>query len=155
MYAIASRLVQVFLFFAFKRTYINKEALPKTGGYILAGRHISWLDVVSYGVAVLPRQIHFMGKEELFANKAVAWLLTRLNAFPVNRDHPGPSSIKIPSKLLQEGEIFGIFPSGTRKHNNAMKLGVSTIARRSKAPIIPAVYIGPERFSWRFLISRP
>lgn len=155
MYTFAARLVQAFLSLTLKRTYVNSEALPKSGAYVLAGRHVSWLDVICYGTAVLPRKIHFMAKEELFSNKAIAWLLSKLNAFPVNRENPGPSSLKIPSKLLREGEVFGIFPSGTRKQNAGMKLGVTTIARRSKTPIIPAVYIGPERFSWRFFFKRP
>lgn len=155
MYKIAVWLVQLFLIFSLKRTYINAEVLPKNGAYVLAGKHISWLDVLCYGVAVYPRKINFMAKEELFASKATAWLLAKLNAISVNRDNPGPSSLKVPSKLLKDGEVFGIFPSGTRATNVAMKLGVTAIARRSKAPIIPAVYIGPERFSWRFLFKRP
>lgn len=155
MYTLAAGVVRMFLGLTVKRTHINTEVLPKTGAYVLAGRHVSWLDVLCYGIAIQPRKIHYMAKEELFSSKAAAWLLTRLNAFPVNRDNPGPSSLKIPSKLLREGEVFGIFPSGTRDQNADMKLGVTTIARRNKAPIIPAVYIGPERFSWRFLFKRP
>src|SRR5690606_28666456 len=99
MYTFASWVVRLFLGLTLRRTHVNTEVLPKTGAYVLAGRHVSWLDVVCYGAAVLPRKIHFMAKEELFSNKAAAWLLAKLHAFPVNRENPGPSSLKIPGKL--------------------------------------------------------
>jgi 1-acyl-sn-glycerol-3-phosphate acyltransferase len=86
-----------------------------------------------------------MAKKQLFDNKAIGWFLRQLNAFPVDRDNPGPSVLKIPYKLLSEGEVVGIFPSGTRtSEQTALKQGAITIAQRSKVPIIPAVYIGPD-----------
>lgn len=70
-----------------------------------------------------------------------------LNAFPVDRDNPGPSSIKHPRKLIKDGEIVGIFPSGTRTTEEApLKRGAVTIATYAKSPIIPAAYVGPNNF---------
>lgn len=71
----------------------------------------------------------------------------KLNAFPVDRENPGPSSLKIPRKLLKEGKIVGIFPSGTRTSEEApLKRGAVTIACSSNVPLVPAVYIGPSNF---------
>ena len=36
-------------------------------------------------------------------------ILKRIHAFPVDRENPGPSSIKTPIKLLKEGKIVGFF----------------------------------------------
>lgn len=56
-----------------------------------------------------------------------------VNAFSVDRANPGPSVLKIPSRLLAQGEVVGIFPSGTRiEEQTALKQGAITIAMRSK-----------------------
>lgn len=133
------------LFSGFRKMNIEQiNYLPETGGYIVACSHTGWVDVVALGVA-LPRPIHFMAKKELFYNKLIASFLRKINAFPVNRENPGPSSLKIPVKLLKSGEVVGIFPSGTRSSEDvSLKRGAVTIANLSKVPIVPAFYHGPS-----------
>src|SRR5690625_1782181 len=83
-------------------------------------------------------KIYNIEKKELFETKLINWLMNRLNAFPVDRENPGPSSIKHPRKLIKDGEIVGIFPSGTRTTEEApLKRGAVTIATYAKSPIIP------------------
>ena len=123
----------------------NREQLPKDGAYVVACTHTGYIDILWLGVSLLPRQIHYMAKKELFTNKLISGFLAKLNAFPVDRDNPGPSVLKIPSRLLSKGEIVGIFPSGTRTNEqSALKQGAITIAQRSKVPVVPAVYVGPN-----------
>ncbi|GAB1798008.1 1-acylglycerol-3-phosphate O-acyltransferase [Priestia megaterium] len=113
-------------------------------GFVIACSHKGWVDVVALGAAVLPHQIHFMAKKELFNHILTSNVLKKLNAFPVDRNNPGPSSIKIPIKLAKEGHIVGIFPSGTRTEEDVpLKKGAVTIASMAKVPIVPAVYKGP------------
>lgn len=50
----------------------------------------------------------------MFQNTLIGWFLKKMHAFPVNRENPGPSALKIPLKLLKENKVVGIFPSGTR-----------------------------------------
>lgn len=127
-----------------KAKVFNKENLPKDGSYIIACTHNGYVDILNLGVSVLPRQVHFMAKKQLFEVKGLGWLIKNLNAFPVDRDNPGPSVIKIPSQLLKAGHIVGIFPSGTRKQGNELKQGAITIAQLTKSQIVPAAYIGPK-----------
>ncbi|CEG27258.1 lysophospholipid acyltransferase family protein [Bacillus sp. B-jedd] len=139
----------------FSKTKVyNKEVLPKSGGYVIACTHTGWVDVLALGTAVLPIEIHYMAKKQLFQNRLFGWTLGKLNAFPVDRDNPGPSVLKIPQRLLAKGEVVGIFPSGTRiKEQAELKQGAITIAMRSQVPIIPAAYSGPntlkELFSFK------
>ncbi|AJI25044.1 1-acyl-sn-glycerol-3-phosphate acyltransferase [Priestia megaterium] len=122
----------------------NREYLPMDTGFVIACSHKGWIDVVALGAAVLPHQIHFMAKKELFNHILTSNVLKKLNAFPVDRNNPGPSSIKIPIKLAKEGHIVGIFPSGTRTEEDVpLKKGAVTIASMAKVPIVPAVYKGP------------
>lgn len=122
----------------------NKHVLPKNEGYIVTCTHRGWLEIVILGMCV-PKPIHFMAKKELFENKVIGRFLRSINAFPVDRENPSPSSIKQPVKLLRSGEVVGIFPSGTRAAENApLKRGAVTISNLSKAPIVPALYVGPR-----------
>nr|WP_206701007.1 MULTISPECIES: 1-acyl-sn-glycerol-3-phosphate acyltransferase [Lysinibacillus] len=126
-----------------KARVYGEENLPKEGGYIIACTHTGYVDILNLGVAMYPQEIHFMAKKQLFEMKGLGWLIEHLNAFPVDRDNPGPSVIKIPSQLLKEGKVVGIFPSGTRNAEGTdLKQGAITIAQLAKAQIVPAAYVG-------------
>ncbi|WP_391209386.1 lysophospholipid acyltransferase family protein [Psychrobacillus sp. L4] len=124
----------------------NKHLLPEDEGYIVTCTHRGWLEILILGICV-PKPIHFMAKKELFDNKLIGYFLRKINAFPVDRENPSPSSIKQPVKLLRSGEIVGIFPSGTRTAEDVpLKRGAVTISNLSKVPIVPALYVGPRTF---------
>jgi 1-acyl-sn-glycerol-3-phosphate acyltransferase len=130
----------------------GKQNVPAEGAYVIACTHTGWVDVFYLGIALLPTRINYMAKKQLFENRLIGWFLRKLNAFPVDRDNPGPSVLKIPSRLLAQGKVVGIFPSGTRiEEQTALKQGAITIAQRSKVPIIPAAYVGPNNFRELFI----
>lgn len=158
MFYLFAGYVLKFLFSLFGGPIIvyQRENLPERSGYIIACTHTGWVDIIWLGISILPNKIHYMAKKELFENKALKWLVETLNAFPVDRENPGPSSIKIPTKLIKEGKIVGIFPSGTRTNENVpLKRGAVTIANYAKAPIVPAAYVGPNNFKEFFQFKRP
>ncbi len=122
----------------------GKEKLPKEGPYVVACTHTSFMDVLMLATGMYPTEIHYMAKKELFEKKFLNWFFKNVNAFPVDRANPGPSTLKIPSRLLKEGKVVGIFPSGTRSTEDvSLKAGAVTIAMRSRVPLVPAAYIGP------------
>lgn len=147
MYYFVGNLVKIILnLFGSLKVY-NKEKIDKKDGYVLACTHTGWVDILWLGVSLLPVEINYMAKKELFKNRFLKWLMDGLNAFPVDRENPGPSSIKYPRKLIKDGGIVGIFPSGTRTTEEApLKRGAVTIAAYAKSPIMPAAYIGPNNF---------
>jgi len=144
VYKIVANIVKVILkLMGSKARVYGEENLPKEGGYIIACTHTGYVDILNLGVAMYPQEIHFMAKKQLFEMKGLGWLIEHLNAFPVDRDNPGPSVIKIPSQLLKEGKVVGIFPSGTRNSEGTdLKQGAITIAQLAKAQIVPAAYVG-------------
>lgn len=128
-----------------KAKVYGKENIPKEGGFVVACTHNGYIDILNLGISMLPKEVHFMAKKQLFDVKGLGWLISRLNAFPVDRDNPGPSVIKIPRQLIKEGKVVGIFPSGTRSSQNSeLKAGAVTIAQLAKTEILPAAYIGPK-----------
>lgn len=129
--------------------YVNQDNLPE-GPYVLVGPHRTWFDPVYFAMAAYPRKFSFMAKEELFQNPIFRWLLKHVNGFPVNRDHPGPSAIKTPVRILHQGDLSLImFPSGSR-HSNELKGGAAVIAKMAGVPLVPAVYQGPLTFKQLF-----
>lgn len=146
MYKLAANVVKMFLSInGSKAKVYGLENIPEEGGFVIACTHNGYVDILNLGLSIYPREIHFMAKKQLFDMKGLGWLIPRLNAFPVDRDNPGPSVIKIPRQLIKEGKIVGIFPSGTRSaESNDLKQGAVTIAQLSKAPIVPAAYVGPK-----------
>jgi 1-acyl-sn-glycerol-3-phosphate acyltransferase len=125
----------------------GKQNLPEDSRFIVTCTHKGWVDVIMLAVAMYPTQVHFMAKKELFDSKFMNKLMRSINAFPVNRENPGPSSLKVPLKLLKEKKCVGIFPSGTRASENiTLKRGAVIISIKANAPLIPASYTGPRNF---------
>lgn len=145
MYTFITKLLK-YIFKTFGKVEVyEKEKLPQGGAYVVACTHTSWMDVVMLATGMLPTKIHYMAKKELFQSKFGNWFFKNVNAFPVDRENPGPSTLKIPSRLLKEGKVVGIFPSGTRTAEAvSLKAGAVTIAFRSNVPLVPAAYVGPK-----------
>lgn len=156
MYYFAAYLLKIILSLFGRIKVYQKENAPQSGGYVIACTHTGWVDILWLGVSMLPTRVHYMAKKELFQSAFLKWLMYKLNAFPVDRENPGPSTIKIPRKLLKEGKVVGIFPSGTRTSEEVpLKRGAVTIAASSRVPIVPVAYIGPNNFKDLFKRVKP
>lgn len=132
-----------FLFKIFFKVRVHGvENIPKESGFILCSNHYSNFDPLMIS-CFFPHKVNWMGKKELFENKFLGAFLTKLGAFPVDRNQTDMKSIKKSLKILKSKGVLGMFPEGTRVKkidlNNA-KAGVSLLSVRSKAPILP-VYV--------------
>ncbi|MBG9793615.1 acyl-phosphate glycerol 3-phosphate acyltransferase [Paenibacillus dendritiformis] len=119
------------------------EHVPKDGGVVLCSNHISLLDPPAIGI-LLKRRIRFMAKAELFNIPVFGAAIKALGAFPVKRGGVGKETIRTAFQLLQDGDIMGIFPEGTRNTGQAAaaKKGAAMIALRSGAAVVPVAIIG-------------
>jgi len=132
---------------------LGLEKLPATGGYILAGNHVSYLDPILLW-CVAPRETHFMAKSELFDVPVIGWVLMRVWAFPVNRASADRAAIQRATDLLSAGQPVGMFPEGTRRREpgetsadglGTAHAGVAFIASRAGVPVIPVGIAGTDR----------
>ncbi len=146
MYKIVSTVLFKFLVKMRKNLVVfGNLNIPKHNRYVVTCTHESYNEIIMLAMALHPNQIHFMAKKELFENKWVDKFFRNLNAFPVNRENPGPSTLKIPVKHLNQDRTVGMFPSGHRtKEEVPLKRGAATIAMLGKAQILPAAYVGPN-----------
>lgn len=144
MYPIIKAIVKIFCKIFFFVKVVGEENIPKNGAAILAANHTSLWDAPVILTAT-SRPMRTMGKAELFENKILAYFLRIAGAFPVHRGTGDITAIKTALKTLKDGEIFTIFPTGTRvKEGNdaSAKAGVALIASKSGAPVIPVAIRG-------------
>lgn len=143
LYKIVVFILKILVFLIFNvKTHNLAEFNKVNSRLIVCANHTSMIDPVILAVCS-KRQIHFMGKKELFENKLLGFIFGKLGAFPVDRTGVSLSSIKSSLAVLNQEEILGIFPEGTRVKEydecNA-KPGIALIANKAKTNIIP-VYI--------------
>ena len=127
--------------------------LPQDKGGILCANHTSMLDVLIIS-AGLNRQVRYMAKKELFKVPVLGSLITALGAYPLDRGGADVASIRQTIRLLEEGQLIGIFPQGTRQpgvdpKTTPVKHGVGMIAYHAKCDVVP-VYIQTKKNKARF-----
>lgn len=126
---------------------INHDAIPRTGGVVVACNHVSYLDPPLVG-ANIDRECAFMARHDLWDKAWMGRLISRLNAFPVHRDTADRAAIREAIAILNRGLVLVLFPEGTRSpdgHLQEPQPGVAMVVQRSGAPVVPAAVIGPER----------
>lgn len=123
----------------------GKERMPKEGAYIVCANHMSWWDPILVA-QLTPRVIHFMAKKELFEIPIIGPAFRLVNAFPVDRGKADIKAIRDSLDILKKGEVLGIFPEGTRKHDPdklaEVHGGAALAALRGGAPIVPIALRG-------------
>jgi 1-acyl-sn-glycerol-3-phosphate acyltransferase len=130
----------------------GREYLPKSGPFIVIANHISMLEVFFIPRLLLPLRTVFMAKSELFSHGALfRWVIRTCGGFPVKRGTEDIGAIKKALDVLRAGEVFAIFPEGTRNKNLDGTLqkfynGVGYIALLSGAPVIPVLFADTAGF---------
>ena len=123
------------------------ENIPREGGVMLCSNHVSMLDPFFIAGAV-KREIRFISKKELFKNKLLGAIMTKLGMFPVDRGGSDMAAMRTCISILKEGGVLGIFPQGHRyKHdeNRELQSGAAFIALRTRVPVVPIHVSGPVR----------
>lgn len=135
--------------FLWKVTTEGLEHVPGDGGAIIAPNHISVLD--SFFVPlVLPRRITYVGKAEYLDDWKTRWLFPAMGMIPIDRSGGDSSAraLDAAAGILDAGELFGIYPEGTRARDGLLHkghTGVARLALRTGSPIVPVGIVGTDR----------
>ncbi len=153
VYWVARAILQPFFLVYFRMKRIGMEHVPKDGPVIIASNHRSFMDPWVIGM-LLRRPVFYVAKTELFHNRLVAWLLSSLGAFPVDRGNGDRDAMGAARLILERGDVVVIFPEGTRIRPGALaqpKRGAGRLALETGAPVVPVSLIGTEavRRGWR------
>lgn len=117
------------------------DNIPASGGAILCPNHTSVLD--SFFVpALLPRRVSYVGKAEYMDSWKTRYIFPALGMIPIDREggDAGERALATAQKILEKGELFGIYPEGTRSRDGRLyrgHTGPARLALRTGAPIIP------------------
>ncbi|NGO68847.1 lysophospholipid acyltransferase family protein [Streptomyces boncukensis] len=130
------------------------ERIPGSGPVILAGNHLTFIDSMVLPL-VTDRQVFFIGKDEYVTGKTLkgrlmAWFFTGCGMIPVDRDggHGGVAALMTGRRVLEEGNIFGIYPEGTRSPDGRLyrgRTGIARLALMTGAPVVPFAMIGTDK----------
>ncbi|MEC4018954.1 lysophospholipid acyltransferase family protein [Streptomyces sp. H27-D2] len=141
---------------AFRPWVEGLENIPDEGPAILASNHLSFSDSF-FLPAVLTRKITFIAKAEYFTSPGVKGKLTAaffkgVGQLPVDRSGgrgAGEAAIASAVQVLDRGELFGIYPEGTRSPDGRLYRGkpggLARVALATGAPVIPVAMIDTEK----------
>ncbi|WP_243118473.1 lysophospholipid acyltransferase family protein [Actinomyces wuliandei] len=129
----------------------GEENIPAEGAAILASNHLAVIDSFFLPLLV-DREVAFIGKADYFTGKglrgwAVRRFMTTVGTIPVDRSGGKASQAALQAGIdrLRSGELFGIYPEGTRSPDGRLyrgKTGVARVALATGAPVVPVAMIG-------------
>ncbi|HNS22277.1 MAG TPA: (d)CMP kinase [Sedimentisphaerales bacterium] len=143
-YWIARSVCWVFCKVFFRYRAYGRENLPRTGAFILAGNHQSFLDPVFCGIAV-KRHVTYMARDTLFKHWFFGRLIASVNAIPLSRDKADIAVMRLVIDRLRQGAAVCLYPEGTRTSDGRIspfKPGFGLLCRRSKATVVPVLIDG-------------
>src|ERR1700760_2631420 len=129
------------------------ENVPEEGPAILASNHLSYADWL-FMPLTLPRRVTFVAKAEYFTTPGIkGWFQKKFfsgsGQVPIDRSgaNAAEGALKAAKRILAEGELFGIYPEGTRSHDGRLyrgKTGVARLALETHVRVVPVAVIGTD-----------
>jgi 1-acyl-sn-glycerol-3-phosphate acyltransferase len=101
--------------FKYKLEVNGVKNIPPSGGVLLLGNHISWIDWAVVLMAV-PREVKFVMDKTIYNKWYLKWLLKMFKAIPIS-NASSKSTIQIIAKELDAGHMVVVFPEGSITRN--------------------------------------
>ena len=122
------------------------DRLPVDGPAILCPNHVSFLDS-AFLMLTLPRRISFVGKAEYMDSWKTKFLFPAMGMIPIDRSggEKSQAALDAAEGVLRRGELFGIFPEGTRSRDGYLykgRTGAARLALKVGCPIYPVGVVG-------------
>ncbi len=138
------RLVRFFrplIRFFFPVRFLNPPKELSEEGLIVCPNHISFFDPL-YLAIILPRNLTFMAKEELFDRPIIGKWVKDCGVIPLSRNGGDAAKLRMAVRELKGGAVLSIFPQGTRCRyplkKEDFKAGVGMMAALAGVRILPA-----------------
>ncbi|MDH5465650.1 MAG: AMP-binding protein, partial [Thiovulaceae bacterium] len=135
-------MLRLFAYFVISRRYkvdvTGFENLPKEGGVLLIGNHVSWIDWIIISMASV-RRIHFVMERAIYEKWYVKMYVRHFNPIPIST-RGGAKAREMIQQRLGEGEVVCIFPEGVISRNGHLGefyKGFERFAKNAKGVIVP------------------
>ena len=133
----------------FRWRFEGLEHIPREGGVLVAGNHISYFDPLAHGYFLerAGRRPRFLAKIELFKNKVSGPVLRGAKQIPVVRGSGDMGPVEAARASLREGELVVVYPESTVTENQDFspmrgKTGIARLTLATKVPVIPLAVWG-------------
>jgi 1-acyl-sn-glycerol-3-phosphate acyltransferase len=131
----------------------GRDLVPRDGAAIIASNHLSFSDSIFMPLMVR-RKVTFVAKAEYFQGTGLKGFLTKMffvgtGTIPVDRSggRAAQAAIETGLRILGEGDLFGIYPEGTRSPDGRLyrgKTGVARLALESGAAVVPVAMLNSD-----------
>ena len=117
---------------------LGLKNMPETGGVLMLGNHISWIDWAIVQMAS-PRPIRFVMIRNIYERWYLRWFLNIFNVIPISTG-ASRSALQEVHDSLNNGEVVCLFPEGTISRTGQLSKfqpGYEKAAENANAIILP------------------
>lgn len=117
---------------------VGFENFPETGGVLLLGNHISWIDWAIVQMSS-PRPVRFIMERSIYERWYLKWFLDFFGCIPISAGQYQKALDQV-TDLLNQGEVVCLFPEGTISRNGQLtefKHGYEKAAANANGVIVP------------------
>jgi 1-acyl-sn-glycerol-3-phosphate acyltransferase len=149
LYPVAKGIIRPVMHALWRLNVTGAHHVPAEGPAIFCPNHISFFDSLVLP-CVLPRRISYVGKAEYMDSWKTRYIFPAIGMIPIDREGGSASqrALDTATRVLERGELFGIYPEGTRSRDGRLHrghTGPARLALRTGAPLIPVGFRGTDR----------
>jgi 1-acyl-sn-glycerol-3-phosphate acyltransferase len=138
----------------FRPHAVGAEHIPESGPVLLVANHQSFSDSI-FMPLLTPRPVKFLAKAEYFTGRGVKGRLSAgffkgVGSVPIDRAgaKAADAALRTALRLLEQGQIVGLYPEGTRSPDGRLykgRTGAARIALTAGCPVLPCAISGTEQ----------
>ena len=116
--------------------------LPSSGGVLLLGNHISWIDWAMVQIAS-PRPVRFVMHKSYYSRWYMRWFLDLVGVIPISSGD-SKDALKTINQCLKNGEVVCLFPEGSLTKTgqmNTFRTGFERVSEGVENGVIVPFYI--------------
>ena len=124
------------------------DKVPLYGPLLIVSNHVNFIEIPALYTHLQPRPVTGMARASSWDNAFKRVLFDLWGAIPIRRSEADLGAMRRALAALDEGRIIAIAPEGTRSHDGLLQNahpGVTLLALKSGAPIMPVVFYGAEQ----------
>lgn len=149
VFTIGRAVLRPLLWLRFHPKVTGHEHVPAHGPVLLASNHLSAVDTIIIP-SFSPRKVQFLAKASLFSTPIGGWFFRHIGAIPVHREagSAAQAALEAGTRVLAAGQVFAVFPEGSRSHDGRLyrgRSGAAFMALETGATVVPVGLIGINR----------
>jgi 1-acyl-sn-glycerol-3-phosphate acyltransferase len=119
-------------------------APPRSGAYVVAANHTSFLDPLLLGVSI-PQRIIYLMTAVVWRSPRLGWFYRLMRTIPLAASGGNREAMRAARSVLQQGRVIGIFPEGGISRDGLPMLGnpgAVSLVLNEGVSIVPVGIVG-------------